>query len=181
MNKRFPIRRICRIGVLAALYFALDLVSIRAGNLRITFTSVPVVITALLFGPLDSALVALVGEFLNQMITYGMSATIFLWLIPPLLRGVVVGIVARRCQRTGKLLEQRTVLYFIVAFVASLVVTAANTVSIWLDSVIWGYYTFAYVFGSALLRTVTGLVTALVVTAITIPLARLLRKHTVSS
>lgn len=177
MNKRFPIRRICRIGILAALYFALDLISIRAGNLRITFTSVPVVISALLFGPLDAALVAFVGEFLNQMVTYGMSATIVLWLIPPMLRGIVVGIVAGRCRRTGRLLEQRTVLYFAVSFAASIVVTVANTVSIWLDSVIWGYYTFAYVFGTALLRTVTGLVTALVVTAITIPLARLLRKH----
>ena len=50
-------RALCRVAMLAALYVLLNnTIAIKAGNLRITFASLPVVLSALLFGPLESAL-----------------------------------------------------------------------------------------------------------------------------
>ena len=58
---------------------------------------------------------------------------------------------------------------------AALLTTAANTVAIWLDSVFWGYYSFAYVFGATASRLVAGVVTAVLMATASIPLVRMLR------
>ena len=50
-------------------------------------------------------------------------------------------------------------------------------VVMYLDSVIMGYYSFAYVFGSALIRICSGILTAVVVSTVAIPLVRLLRQQ----
>ena len=55
--------------------------------------------------------------------------------------------------------------------------TVANTAVYWVDSMIYHYYTFAIVFGSFLWRLFTGVVTALVVTTLLLPVARFLRKQ----
>ena len=67
---KFNTKALCRIAMLAALYVLLNnTIAIKAGNLRITFASLPVVLSALLFGPVESALTALLGEFINQPLT----------------------------------------------------------------------------------------------------------------
>lgn len=173
---RSRIRMMCYIGVMAALYVVLALfVSIRAGNLRITFASLPVIVTAVLFGPGAGAAVALVGEFFNQLLSYGLSPTMPLWILPPALRGLAVGLAARWLARGGKLPESRPVPYYACIVGAALLTTAANTVVIWLDSVFWGYYSFAYVFGDTVSRLVTGVVTAVLMATASIPLVRVLR------
>lgn len=173
---RSRIRMMCYIGVMAALYVVLAVfVSIRAGNLRITFASLPVIVTAVLFGPGAGAAVALVGEFFNQLLSYGLSPTMPLWMLPPALRGLAVGLAARWLARGGKLPESRPVPYYACIVGAALLTTAANTVVIWLDSVFWGYYSFAYVFGDTVSRLVTGVVTAVLMATASIPLVRVLR------
>ena len=74
---KFNTRTLCRVAMLAALYVLLNnTIAIKAGNLRITFASLPVVLSALLFGPLESAVTALVGEFINQLIGgYGITGS----------------------------------------------------------------------------------------------------------
>ena len=49
----------------------------------------------------------------------------------------------------------------------------------WLDSVLYGYYTFAYVFGDAVYRFGVGMLNAVVVATVAIPLAVLLRRQRV--
>ena len=51
--------------------------------------------------------------------------------------------------------------------VTSLVVTLLNTGAIYLDSVIYGYYTYAYVFGKVGIRIVSGAVTAVAMAFVT--------------
>ncbi|MCI2057846.1 MAG: folate family ECF transporter S component [Oscillibacter sp.] len=169
-------RAICRTAVLAALYAVLTLVSIRAGNLRITFASLPVVVCALLYSPWEAATVALLGEFLNQMLSYGFTATTVLWLIPPALRGLLIGLAALHARRAGRQLAERPAIFYTVCMGAALATTAVNTLVIWFDSVIYHYFTFAYVFGDAMLRFLTGIVTAAVVATVALPLTRLLRR-----
>ena len=46
----------------------------------------------------------------------------------------------------------------------------------WLDSLIYDYYSFAFVFGSALIRFGKDIVIVAIVTTIVIPLMKLLRR-----
>lgn len=176
---RFHPRTICRIGVMAALYVLLNMVSIKAGNLRITFASLPVVTAALLFGPLEAVLIALLGEFLNQLLGgYGITATTALWLLPPALRGLAVGACADAFHRsTGQTLEQRGVACYGVCVAAALLTTVSNTLVIAVDALIYGYYSPALVLGELAWRLFSGMVIAVVIATVAMPLAGLLRRQ----
>ena len=173
---RFQSKTLCRVGILAAMYVPLALfVGIQFGNVRLSFGSLPVVVGALLYGPLEAALVALVGELLKQLLTYGLTATTVLYLIPPMLRGLVIGAGAVWMWRRGKRLENCRTRCFAVCILAAVCTTIGNTLVNWLDSVLYGYYTFAYVFGDAVYRFGVGMLNAVVVATVAIPLAVLLR------
>ncbi len=170
-------RTLARIAVMGALCAVLTLVSVRAGNLRITFAYLPALIVSVLFGPLQGAAVAMIGELLNQLLSYGLTATTLLWLLPPAVRAVCVGAAAKRLCAKGRMLEARPVVWYAVVIASTLLTTVCNTGVIWLDSVLYGYYSFAYVFGDTVLRLITGVVTAAVVGTLALPLLRFLRKQ----
>ncbi|MDD3346359.1 folate family ECF transporter S component [Oscillibacter sp.] len=176
---KFHVRTICRIGVMAALYVLLNMVSIKAGNLRITFASLPVVTAALLFGPLEAVLVALVGEFLNQLLGgYGITATTALWLVPPALRGLAVGFGADVFSRRGtQTLESCPAACYGVCVAAALLTTVSNTLVIAVDGLVYGYYTPALVLGDFAWRLVSGMVIAVVIATVAMPLTGLLRRQ----
>ena len=110
---RFNTKSICRIAILAALYVPLAVfVAIQIGNVRISFGSLPVVVSALLCGPVEAILVAGIGEFFKQLLTYGVTATTVLYLSPPALRGAVIGVVAIRMWKSGHRLESLRLLRF---------------------------------------------------------------------
>lgn len=176
---KFNTKRICWIAMLAALSFLLNMVQITLpGNLRITFDSLPVVVGALLFGPVEAALAALIGEFFTQLLSpYGLTATTMLWLIPPALRGLTIGLAAWGLRGTDRPLEARLPLCYGVCLLGAVLTTFANTAVIWLDSVLYDYYTFAFVFGSAAIRFATGMLTAVAITTVAIPLTAKLRQQ----
>lgn len=176
---KFDTRRICRIAALAALSFLLNMVQIKLpANLRITFDSLPVVVGALAFGPVDGALAALLGEFFTQLLSeYGLTATTALWLIPPALRGLMIGLAAWQFRGTSRPLEDRAPVCYGVCLAASVVTTLANTAVLWLDSILFHYYSFPMIFGSLLLRVSTGLVTAVVLTTVALPIVTVLRRQ----
>lgn len=176
---RLNAKVICRVALLAAMYFLLNMLEIRTpGNLHITFDRLPVVVSALAFGPMEAVLVAMFGELLNQIISpYGITATTLLWVIPPMIQAGILGVAAARMQASGKRLESRPVACYVISVLAAVITTAANTAVIWLDSVIYGYYTFALVFGSAVVRFITGIVTAVLLTTVAGPLVSLLRRR----
>lgn len=172
-------RRICYIALLAAMYYVLNLLEIRTpGNLHVTLDALPVMVSALLIGPLDACLVAFFGELLNQVAgPYGITVTLAVWLLPPVFYAWIIGLAAKR--QAEKPLESRPVACYAVCILAALVRTAANTIGIWIDSVVYGYYSFAIVFGAAAIRFVTGIVTAVLVATVAMPLVRLLRRQNV--
>ena len=170
-------RRICLVGMLAALYLALNMVGFKAWSFHITFASLPVIVGSLLFGPVEGMLIAAIGEFFNQLLSYGITVTTVLWLIPPAVRGLVVGGSALLLRNERKHLEDRYVLCYVVCMAAALCTTAVNTAVMYADSVIMGYYSFGYVFGSAVIRGISGILTAVVVATVAIPLVALLRRR----
>ena len=134
---KFKTKTICLVGVLAALYVPLSLfAAVQVGNVRISFGSLPVVLSALLFGPLESVLVAMIGEFFKQLLTYGVTYTTVLYLIPPALRGLVVGMAALAACRRGRRLEDRGALCYGVCVAAAVCTTTGNTLVNWLDSIL---------------------------------------------
>jgi uncharacterized membrane protein YraQ (UPF0718 family) len=59
---------------------------------------------------------------------------------------------------------------------SALVVTALNTVIMAVDSMIYGYYSAAYVFGALIFRIIAGVITAVVFSFIIPPLIKQLKK-----
>ena len=134
-------------AMLAAMCAVLGYLSLDFGNLKITFESVPVLVAALLFGPADGAAVGLVGTLIYQLARYGVTATTPLWIAPYVLCGAIVGWYAKK---RGFSLTQGEVLFTVVS--NELLITALNTVSLYIDSKIYGYYSPAFIFGSLALR-----------------------------
>ena len=175
---KFRTKTLCLVSVLAALYVPLSIfAAVQMGNVRISFGSLPVVVSALLFGPVEAVTVAMVGEFFKQLLTYGLTYTTALYLVPPALRGLVVGLGAALALRRGQRLEERRAACYAVCVLAAICTTVGNTGVNWLDSVIFGYYTPALIFGDLVWRLVVGMINALVMASLAMPLIRVLRKR----
>lgn len=175
---KMNVKRMCYAALLAAMYLPLSLyAAVQVGNVRISFGSLPVVAAALLFGPVDAMIVAMVGEFFKQLLTYGVTYTTVLYLIPPALRGVVVGLGALLVLRRGQRLEERRAVCYAVCIAAAVCTTVGNTLINWLDSVIFGYYTPALIFGDLVWRLIVGMINAVVMASLAMPLVKILRKQ----
>ena len=165
-------RRLAVNAMLAAMFVCLSLVSISLPNMKITLDSLPVLVAAFLLGPLDALAVGLIGSFFNQLLTYGLTPTTVLWILPAGLRGLLVGLYVKR--HSFELTQKQTV--FIVVL-SALAVTALNTLIMAVDSLIYGYYSAAYVFGALIFRIIAGVLTAVVFSLILPPLIKQLKKH----
>lgn len=155
-----PLFRLCVNAVMAALFLVFDLISIKFGNFKITFGGLPIILTAVMFGPLDGAVVGLLGSFLGQIFTYGIGITTPLWILPAGIRGLVMGllfIAFKRSKNLGVLT--------IEIIISSLVVTLANTGVIYLDSIILQYPSGIVLIQTAL-RAVSGILSAIVYSVI---------------
>lgn len=162
-------RRLVTTAALIALYVVLSLfASVNLGNMRLTFDALPIITGALLFGGAQGAAIGFCGGFLVQMLTYGLTPTTLLWVLPAAARGLFVGSL-----RGYILRDSRCLLPVIIA--SALLVTAINTGVMALDSLIYGYYSRAYVFGALIWRVAAGVLTSLLHCAVLPPvLTRLL-------
>lgn len=176
-RKGIGVYTLCRVAVMAALYLPLARMAIEIGTVKLSFGSLPATVLALAAGPGEAAAAAAIGEFLKQMLSYGFTATTLLWLIPPALRGALIGFAALTARRNGWCLEDRPVAYFAVSVASALVVTLVNTLVLWLDSVLYGYYFPGYILGALAARLVVGVVTAVLVGLVSIPMLKILRRQ----
>ena len=175
--KQVNSKALCQTAILTAVYVLLSMtLVIRTGNWKLTFVALPVVTASLLLGIRGGCAVALLGEFLSQLLTYGLMHTTILWIWPPVGWALAVGIAAGREKRRGGRLEERTVRCYAACMAGALLTGCMNTLALWLDSLINHYYTFAVVFGSVAIRLPKDIVTALIVVAVAIPLVKLVRR-----
>lgn len=175
--KGIGVYALCRVAVMAALYLPLARMAVEIGTLKLSLGSLPVTVLALAAGPGEAAAAAAIGEFLKQLLSYGFTATTVLWLIPPALRGAVIGFAALKARQSGWHLEDRPTVYFGVSVAAALLTTLANTPVLWLDSVLYGYYFPGYILGALSARLVVGVVTAVLIGLVAIPMLKLLRRQ----
>ena len=136
-------------GMLAAMCAVLGYLALDFGNLKITFETLPILLGALMFGPLDGLMIGGVGTLIYQLLRYGISVTTPLWILPYVLCGLIVGGFAKGKSFT---LSKRQILVLVV--LNELLITALNTGVIYVDSKIFHYYSPVYVFGSLALRLV---------------------------
>ena len=171
-KEQFTAKKIVMIAMLTAVYVLLCLVgTIRLWWMNISVATLPLIIAAMLFGPAGGAYVGLLGSFLEQLLTYGLMATTPLWLVPNTVRGLLLGLYIKK---KGYHLSRVQLIGSLI--VAALIVTALNTLVMYLDSIIQGYYSYAYVFGGAVTRIIAGIVTALVMSFVAPPVVKLLHK-----
>lgn len=167
------ILRIVLVGMLSALCFVLSAyVSVKAGSMKFTFAGLPILLASLLYGPVDGMLVGGIGEFLAQMIGFGFTPTTLLWILPAVVRGLMVGL-----YRNAKKGDLKPVGTGIIIVLSSLTVTLLNGLVIWADAVIMGYYSAAYVFGSTGWRFLASFITAILYCAVLLPLIAALKKN----
>lgn len=164
-------KRLALDAMLAAMFVVLSLFSINLPGMKLTLDSLPVLVAAALLGPVDGLAVGLVGSFLNQMITYGFTATTLLWILPAGLRGLLVGLYAKR---RGFDMTLRQTVFITVA--AALLVTALNTLLMYVDS--WVYsYSYAAALVTLALRILAGIITAVVFSLILPVILTALRRY----
>lgn len=177
MGKLSITHRITLYGMLTALYIVLSYISIPLPGIngKIAFSGLPVIFAAASFGLIDGLAVATLGSFLMQVFQYGISITTPLWMIPPIVRAVVIGIVSQIFFKKNDRLSNHKVIFGITSIVAGLVVTGGNTLATYIDGLIFEYDA-AITWISTILRFVTSLITTVVLTIVCYPLCRRIEK-----
>lgn len=179
--KQVNSKALCQTAILIAVYVLLNMtLVIRTGNWKLTFVALPVVVASLSLGTRSGCAVALIGEFLSQMLSYGLMHTTIIWIWPPMGWALAVALAAGHEKRQGRNLEDRPGMCYAMCIVGALMTGVMNTLALWLDSLINHYYTFAMVFGSVAIRLPKDIITALIVAAISLPLVKLLRRSGLS-
>ena len=126
---RNPVQTLCILSLLTAVLVLLTMtVSIQTPYFKLSLGSLPVVLAAMLYGPLEGALVAVLGEFLVQILgPYGLTPTTVIWIWPPAIRALVVGSAGVWMRRRGTRLEARPPVCYAVCIVGAVLTTIGNT------------------------------------------------------
>ncbi|MCI8608939.1 MAG: ECF transporter S component [Firmicutes bacterium] len=134
-------------SMMAAMCAVLGYVALDMGSLKVTFESLPILLSALLFGPASGMVVGGMGTLIYQLLRYGVSATTALWMLPYIVCGLIVGWYAKRHDFT---LTNMQIMGIVI--INELLITILNTGVIYVDSKIYGYYTAALIVGSLVPR-----------------------------
>ena len=167
-------------AMLVALYIVLSLplMTINVGGLKFTFEHFPVVLSAVVFGPFEALAVGTLGELINQLTTFGITPTTILWILPIAVRGICVGVCYKSLKNKiqDSMLVKHSVLFIMICVVSGLLSSCLNTVALYVDSKLFGYYTYELVFGVLLMRLVLSIITSVVMGFIITPVLYALRR-----
>ena len=163
-------KRLTTNAVLIALYVVLSFVSLNFGFLKLSFALLPVFLSALCFGAVDAVAVGAVASFIQQMLTYGFTATTVLWMLPPIVLGALVGLYAR-----SKQFDMTTRQHASIIAIGCLTVTTINTVVMLIDGWVYGY-PVAFTFSVVSLRYVSSIAMAVIYTIVVPRVVKLIRR-----
>ena len=179
-----PTKRLAFDAILIALYYLLGLMKIPIGNiLRINMASFAVVVCAISFGPVDGLIVGFLGEFLSQILgPYGLTPTTLLWALPEGVRGLLLGctilLFAKRNFTLRNLLKSnQTILFLAISVIVGIFASLLNTFALYVDSKMFGYYSYYMVFGILLVRLSLAIVMSGLFSYISLPIVSALRRN----
>ena len=177
VKKRKTVYTICMVAMLTAIMVLLKrTIAIETPYFKFNFASLPIMLAAMLFGPVEGMAVGLLGEFIAQITgPYGLAPTTVLYVAPAAIRGTVVGLGAVWCRLNGNRIDCRPAACYANCFAGAVHSTLGNTVSIWLESVM--YHTEFMVHIPFLPgRFATSAATTVIVTTVCIPVVHALRR-----
>ena len=158
-------------GMLAAVCAALGYLALDMGSMKVTLEALPILLGALLFGPVDGVLIAFVGTAISQLLYYGISVTTLLWMLPYVLCGLFAGLYAKR--RGFSLGGKQTVLIIVLC---EILISLLNTGVLYLDSRIYAYWFPGFISAALLVRAGICIATAVAFSAILPVLLRAVKK-----
>ena len=171
--------RIATNAVLIAVYVVLSMLAIPIGGLKVTFEHFPVVLCAVVFGPIDAILVGGIGELINQLTSFGITPTTVLWILPIVSRGLIVGICSRTIKGhmtpTAIVNKHIPTIFLAVCIFSGVISSMLNTLALYVDSKMFGYYSFAMVFGALAVRILLSVITSIVIGIAIKPILHALR------
>lgn len=141
-------------------------------SVKISLGTLPFIIIALLCGPLEGFVCGFIGTFISQMITYGITITTPIWLIPGALAGLVCGLVYKAFKRKTKAVP---IGVSVCAGIFTLVL--CNFSGTYLDGVvILKYSTMEILLAALPVRVGVGICLAVIYTIVAVPVCRALQK-----
>ncbi len=161
-------------ALLIAMCAILGTISIDLGNIKITLESVPIILCGLLFGPIEGMIVGFLGTFIYQLLRYGLSVTTLLWILPYVICGLLVG---QYSKSNGYNINRKQMIFIVV--VTELIVTSLNTFAMYIDSKIFGYYSYAYIFGSVIIRYISCILKSVIFANILPKMVNILKDKTI--
>lgn len=172
-NNTLTVKRLCLMAILIALFVVFDMLSIRLGSsIKITFGGLPIIIAAIFLGSTRGTIVGLVGAFIGQLLSFGLTPMTFIWIIPAGVRGLLMGILFYYVFKRSFKWQHIS----ISIVITSIVVTILNTGAIYLDSLVYGY-PFEGAIVVIGMRFVSSIITSIVYILIIMPIILALKKQ----
>ncbi|MBO6134227.1 MAG: ECF transporter S component [Lachnospiraceae bacterium] len=152
-----------KLIVRGALYTAVFVIlsiygTINLQNLKITVQNFPIYVAAITLGAIPGALVGFTGMFVNQLLTYGFTATTLFWVLPQTILGAVCGYIFEK----NLVKINDTQKFFVCILVLQLMVTILNTLIYALDAFIYGYFNYLIIFGPIVIKIMISILTGIV-------------------
>ena len=172
--KKMTVLSLCLCAACIALHIILEVFcAIRIGNdLKISFATLPFVVVALLCGPVEGLVTGLLGTFLSQLITYGVTITTPFWIIPGALQGLTAGLIFIAFKRKTKLVP-----IGVTCFASGLVLVIFNWIASYFDGVVFfKYWTMEVLIGLIPIRLLVWVGLAVVYTIVCVPITKALLK-----
>lgn len=160
------VKKLTLTGILIGAFVILSTyLSMNPYNIKITLQNLPMFLGAIMYGPVEGFLIGFIGMFINQLLTYGFSPTIIFWCLPQSIAGFLLGFLIKKLN----VKVESGPKFWVLVISMHLLITVLNTIVIYVDSKIMGYYSFVLVFGSFIIRMLTSVVLGIVYSCI-IPL-----------
>ncbi len=147
-------KKITTYAMLIALYVVLSVMTpIRLIQFKFTLEAFPILVAAFSYGPSAGFLVGCIGSAIYQIFfsSYGITLTTPLWILPHAASGILVGYLAK----TQK--ERSFLSVGVIAVISAFCVTLLNTLALFVDSKVYGYYSAQLVFGSLIWKVLSGI------------------------
>ena len=160
-------------AMLAAMCAVLGCLSLDFSAFKITFESLPVIFASLMYGAVDGMLVGGIGTLISQLILYGVSPTTPLWMLPFIAAAAAAGINARRYEFNNS--DRQIIL---IVCLSECVIFLLNTLAIYVDARVFGYYFPGYVLGNMGIRLIVCVLKCVLFSAVTPALLKKLSRFT---
>ena len=174
-KKNLAARDISFCAAAIALHIILELfLTIRIGNdVKIALSALPFLVISFLLGPWHGLVSGLVGTFLSQLLSYGITVTTPLWILPYAVQAMTAGLIFQTLKRK---ISVRNMAFCV--FPAGLAAVIINLIASYVDGVVvFKYMTIEVLLGLIPVRLLVWIGLSVIYTAITYAITRALRKN----